>query len=721
MAASAMQPKQALKDAIRDICVGLEAGKEDAFWKSMESILAKFMVKNKELLLIRDNIQKQIDAWHDSHPDVTAENLGENEAYVKFLTDIGYLLPVEEVQATTSNVDPEFGSIAGPQLVCPIDKARFVLKACNARWGSLFDTVYASNLLPGDWSGPWSEARAKATFAFVDEFLDQAFPLTGCQWSGVDALALEGGKLVATSGSKKVSLQTSTQFVGYSTSPAESRYLLKNNGLHIELVVNKTTQLGRVHHASISDVLVESALTAILDMEDSVAAVDAEDKAQCYRNFAAVMRGDLQCTMENGKVRSLASEKGPYNKPDASGQFTLPGRVVALIRNVGLSMYNDMITYNGEAVPEHLVDILVTALCACHDLKRPKEQRNSKAGSVYVVKPKMHGPDEVSFVMELFEEAEKAMGLPPLTLKVGVMDEERRTTVNLQTCISRAAHRIAFINTGFLDRVGDEIHTSMHLGPFYPKMKIRAQPFLGAYEDNNVVSGLKAKFSGRAQIGKGMWAQPDNMEGLFKQKIGHPKAGANTAWVPSPVGATVHALHYHQVSVASVQNSLSLPARDVLLKKILSPPVVLNKASLTQAEIERELDENCQSILGYVVRWVDQGVGCSKVPDLNDVQLMEDRATLRISSQLCANWLRYGIISASQFEASLRKMAVIVDKQNADDKAYRPLAPAYNGPAFEAARRLVLDGEKAENGLTEPVLTTFRKQVKASQMPRSKL
>jgi malate synthase len=559
--------------------------------------------------------------------------------------------------------------------------------------------------------------RAKATFSFVDAFLSENFPLSGATWEAATGVSRSGQDLVVTVGSKHCKLQDTASFVGFLEASPESRYLLKKNGLHIEIVVNNTTQLGKHHHAGIADIVVESALTAILDMEDSVAAVDAEDKAQCYKNFAAVMRGDLECTMENGELRSLASDKGPYTRPGKGEQFMLPGRVVALIRNVGLSMYNDMITFDGEAVPEHLVDILVTALCACHDLKRPVEQRNSKAGSVYVVKPKMHGPDEVAFVMELFQDAEKAMNLPPLTLKVGVMDEERRTTVNLQTCISRASQRIAFVNTGFLDRVGDEIHTSMRLGPFYPKMKIRAQPFLAAYEDNNVAAGLQAQFGGRAQIGKGMWAQPDNMEGLYKQKVGHPKAGANTAWVPSPIGATVHALHYHQVSVADVQKTLKFQPHADLLKKILSPPIMLDKHQLSAAEIQQELDENCQSILGYVVRWVDQGVGCSKVPDLSDVQLMEDRATLRISSQLCANWLRHGIISEAQFEAALQKMAVIVDKQNAHDKAYIPLSPSCNGPAFEAARHLVLDGESAANGLTEPVLTKFRRQVKAAARP----
>jgi malate synthase len=490
--------------------------------------------------------------------------------------------------------------------------------------------------------------------------------------------------------------------------------LLKNNGLHIEIVFDKTSQLGKVHHAGVSDIVFESALTAILDMEDSVAAVDAEDKAQCYRNMAGIMRGDLKW----GK-RELEKPKGPYTPLGGGKDFHLPGRVVALVRNVGLSMYSDMVTMDGEEVPEHFVDAMVTALTACHELKRPKGQRNSAAGSVYIVKPKMHGPDEVQMVMEMFTAVEDLIGIPKLTMKVGIMDEERRTTSNLQTCISRASERVVFINTGFLDRVGDEIHTSMELGPMYPKMQIRQQPFLAKYEAHNVHCGIKAKFSGRAQIGKGMWAQPDDMAGLYKQKVGHPQAGANTAWVPSPVGATVHVMHYHQVNVKDVQANIKRDTpREEFLSVILSPPVLPSDYKPSAVEIQHELDENCQSILGYVVRWVEQGIGCSKVPDLKDVQLMEDRATLRICSQLLANWIKHGLITQAQLDEALKKMSAIVDKQNSKDKSYQAMTGNWDKSlGFQAALALVAHGTSAKNGLTEPVLHSYRRKAKAASHP----
>jgi len=708
-----MEAKQALRDVVSEICEGLESGMEARFWNCLEHLVNKYARRNAHLLQIRDDMQRKIDTFHFEHPEIQADSLGTNSRYVDFLKNIGYLVPEEKAEIATTNVDDEIGSIAGPQLVCPVDKARFVLKACNARWGSMMDAVYASNILPGSWDGPWSKDRALATFKFIDSFMDECFPLaSGVSWSHVQNISLENAtELAFEVDGRKGTLVDPSVFIGFMVNDLESRYVLKKHGLHIEIVTNRTTQLGEIHHAGISDVNFESATTAILDMEDSVSAVDADDKALCYRNFASVMRGDLTCTMENGKVRALAEDKGPFTAVGSTTTFSLPGRVLVLVRNVGLSIYNDMVTLDDQEVPEHIVDAVVTGLCALHDLQRSPLQRNSKAGSVYVVKPKMHGPDEVQMVMELFEDVEKALGLSPLTMKVGIMDEERRTSINLQTCIARAAHRIAFINTGFLDRVGDEIHTSMKLGPFFPKMKIRAQPFLAAYEDHNVLCGLEAKFSGKAQIGKGMWAQCDDMAGLVKVKIGHPKAGANTAWVPSPSGATVHSMHYHQVNVSEVQKMLVHASREQLLQKILSPPVM--SEPLPSDEINRDLDESCQSMLGYVVRWVDQGIGCSKVPDFNDMNLMEDRATLRISSQLLANWLRFGIITHAQFEASLKKMAIVVDRQNAHDKTYFPIAPNYDQSlAFQAARRLVLEGEKSPSGLTEPVLHDFRKQAK---------
>lgn len=710
MIASPMIVHPALTRGIKEVCLGLDSSKEVQFWSGIENLIKKYAKRNRDLLNVRDKLQQDIDVWYDQHPDIAAHELGSNEEYVNFLKQIGYLVPEENVEATTSGVDPEIGCIAGPQLVCPIDKARFALKACNGRWGSLFDAIYASNVCGDVLTGPFSEERSQQTIQFVDKFFDEAFPLKKGLWGGIKMLSVLDGKL-SVDGTQ---LQDENQFVGFDTSTATTKILLQKNGLHVEIVLDRTTKVGKVHHAGISDVILESALTAILDMEDSVSVVDAEDKAVCYNTFAGVMRGSLSCTMEDGQVRSLAGNRGPYTKPGTSTTFSLPSRAVALIRNVGLSMYTDMVTYHGEDVPEHFVDAMATGLCALHDFARPVAERNSKAGSVYIVKPKMHGPDEVSMVNEMFDDVEMALGLPPCSLKIGIMDEERRTTVNLSTCIARAKDRIVFINTGFLDRVGDEIHTSMKLGPFMPKSKIRQQPFLKAYEDYNVLCGLAAKFQGKAQIGKGMWAEPDNMAGMLKAKIGHPKAGANCAWVPSPAAGTVHAMHYHMVDVLAVQKSLANVPRKELLKTILCPPVMSLTQTPPPADVQRELEENCQSILGYVVRWVENGVGCSKVPDLNNVQLMEDRATLRISSQFLANWLLHQVIIKADVDIALQKMALIVDEQNKADKAYVRMGPQFDSSfAFQAAKCLIFDGSKAPSGLTEPVLHRFRRMAKA--------
>jgi len=719
-AANAVVVQEPLKQVIKEICQGLETGKEAQFWKGLEDIIGKYASRNRELLNKREEIQDKIDSWHASHKQVHAEELGKSEEYRAFLLKIGYIVPEEAGELSTSSVDPEIGSIAGPQLVCPIDKARFVLKACNARWGSMFDTVFASNILEekklaqGANAG-WDQARE--TFAFVNTFLDECFPLTASSWSNVTGITADAGKLTFTLETAKstATLRSPEAFIG--VAKGKACYVLKHNGLHIELVIDKSHKIGALHPAGIADVQFESAVTAILDMEDSVAAVDAEDKVECYRNFAGVMRGDLTVKMDDGKTRSLAKDRGPYTSP-SSAEFYLPGKVVSLIRNVGPSMYTDMVTFHGQEVPEHFVDAMVSALCALHDLRRPVKERNSPAGSVYIVKPKMHGPDEVQMVTEMFEDVEKALGLPAMTMKMGVMDEERRTTANLPTCIARAKSRLIFINTGFLDRVGDEIHTSMVLGPFFPKMKIRQQPFLKAYEDHNVLCGIQAKFAGRAQIGKGMWAEPDNMAGMVKAKIGHPKSGANCAWVPSPVGATVHAMHYHQVDVAAVQRGLKHRPREELLRDILSPPIMgeVDAHKMKADEVSQEVDECCQSILGYVVRWVEMGVGCSKVPNMQDVQLMEDRATLRISSQLMANWILHGLITESQVDASLQKMSVIVDKQNEEDSDYVRLGPHFEQSlAFQAAKQLILNGRRAASGLTEPVLHKFRRQAKLAK------
>jgi len=720
----ALRAEPVLAAAVSGICDGLEEGIEKAFWSGLQGLIEQFGPRNAALLQKRADMQRSIDAWHAAHPEASAAGLGSNREYVEFLRGIGYLQgPAQgKVEASTCNVDPEIGAIAGPQLVCPIDKARFVLNSCNARWGSLFDATYASNILGPAPSGPWAKARALDTIAFVDAFLSKCFPLRGLaaqrQWEAATGLAVRDGQLwVTLPDMPACGLKDPSQLVGYTGRPsAPSRVLLRHNGLHVEVVLDGTTKLGRLHHGGVSDVVVEAAITAILDMEDSVAVVDADDKSVCYQNLASVMRGDLQADLGGGKVRRIAGPRGPYMSPNGRMRFTLPGRTLAMVRNVGLSMYTDMVTVGGKEVPEHFVDAMATALCAKHDLARPHEQRNSQNGSVYVVKPKMHGPEEVAMVVDMFEFVERAVGLPPLTVKLGIMDEERRTTANLMACIGAASQRVCFINTGFMDRVGDEIHTSMAMGPAFPKERIKAQAFFQAYEDHNVLCGLRAGLPGRAQVGKGMWAQPDNMEGLLKAKGAHPRAGASCAWVPSPQAAVVHALHYHEVDVAQAQRDLKHPPHEQLLAAILCPPVMSPSERPSGEEVQQELEESCQSILGYVVRWVEQGVGCSKVPDLRGVQLMEDRATLRISSQLLASWLRHGVVTDQQLDAAMRKMARVVDEQNVGDAAYRPMCTALDQSlAFQAAGQLVRDGCRLPSGLTEPVLHTFRRRAKAAR------
>lgn len=714
------------KAAITEICEGLPAGTEDNFFKGLEVVLQNFAPRNRELLLQRDRLQRQLDSWYQSHPGVKASELGKNKEYFKFLRRIGYIVDATTAPVCTTNVDPEITSTPSPQLVCPIDNARFALNAVNARWGSLLDCVYGSNIIAASPpKGPHNDAHAQKTFAYCDDFLSETFPLNQGDFRKATGFEVHDGLLQVLLGDgQRTGLKNPALFAGYTGEPkALMSVLLKHNALHIEIILDRTSMIGKSHHAGISDIQVESACTSILDMEDSVAAVDAEDKAVCYRNFAGVMRGDLTADLGNGKKRGINKDRGPFTPPGGGSSFTLSGRGLIFIRNVGLSLYTDMVRFDGEEVPEHIIDAMVTGLCAMHDRALTSGRKNSTSGSIYIVKPKMHGPDEVGMVAEMFSAVERSLGFVQRTMKMGVMDEERRTSVNLPAVFNKSGRRIVFANTGFLDRVGDEIHSCMSLGPVCPKKAIKKMPFFQAYEDNNVMNGLRSGFPGHAQIGKGMWAEPDNMAEMLKTKAASgPKAGGNCAWVPSPSAAVLHAIHYHQVSVKEVHEALTQKIPELrddgrpedLVAQILCPPVMVSRDQLSPEEIQKELEENCQSILGYVVRWVDMGIGCSKVPDLSDVNLMEDRATLRINSQLLANWMKYGLINEAQLDAAMRKMAVVVDKQNAGVKGYRPMAPnVEHSLGYTAGWCLVKEGVDAKNGLTEPVLHRFRKMAKA--------